>query len=429
MIRVCLVAARIQFLIVVLAASVYGQQPLTLKQAEAIAVENHPRLKAARFSAQAAEQTPLEIRSTLMPNLYSSLTGVGALQNSRIAAGGLNNPIIFDRLATGVTVGQFVTDFGRTSRLIGSADLHAKSQEELTEATRAQVILDVDRAYFGVLRAQAVVRVADQTIKARQVVLDQATELAKNKLKSELDVTFAKVNLSDAELLRLNAQNELRAAFADLAESMGEGSVRDYQLVDEEAPGPLPATAEDLVRQALQDRPDVRAFRFERDSAIQFSDAERLLWRPSISAVTSVGVTPAHASSLSDRYAAVGFNINVPVFNGKLYQERRTEAQFKAQASTERLQDASNSVSRDVTVAWLRANTALQRIALSNELLNQSKQALDLAQARYELGLSSIVELSQAQLNETGAEISNASAKYDYQLQRAILDYQTGVVR
>src|SRR5262249_37776130 len=105
MIRVCLALLRIQFLIVALSASVYAQQTLTLKQAEAAAIENPPRLKAARFAAQAAEQTPIEIHSSLLPNLYSSLTGVGSLENSRITAGGLNNPVIYDRVATGVTVG------------------------------------------------------------------------------------------------------------------------------------------------------------------------------------------------------------------------------------------------------------------------------------------------------------------------------------
>jgi outer membrane protein len=277
------------------------------------------------------------------------------------------------------------------------------------------VILDVDRAYFGVLRAQAVVRVAEETVKARQLVLDQVNELAKNKLKSDLDVSFARVNRSDAEMLRLNAQNELRAAYADFSQSMGEANAREYRLVEEPVPPPLPPRPEDLIAPALQTRPDVLAARFERDSVTKLSDAERLLWRPSISAVTSVGVIPAHVAQLSERYGALGFNINVPVFNGRLYTARRKEAEFKAEASAQRFEDMSIGVSRDVTVGWLRATTALQRIALSGEMLDQSKRALDLAQTRYDLGLSSIVELSQAQLNETGAEIASASGDDSFQ--------------
>ena len=62
-------------------------------------------------------------------------------------------------------------------------------------------------------------------------------------------------------------------------------------------------------------------------------------------------------------------------------------------------------------------------------MLDQATQALDLAQSRYDLGLSSIVELSQAQLNKTSAEIASAGAKYDYQFQRAVLDYQIGALK
>jgi outer membrane protein len=404
-----------------------GQQKLTLKEAEAAAIQNNPRLKAAHLNAQAAAQTPIEIRSTMIPNLYSSFTGATAIDNSRIAAGGLNNPVIYDRLAAGVTAGQMITDFGRTSSLVASADLHAQSQDKLGEATRDQVVLEVDRAYFSALRAQAVLRVAKQTVDARKVVLDQITELASNKLKSDLDVTFAKVNVADAELLRLNAQNELSATFADLGQAMGERSPQEYQLMEEAMPSALPPQPDDLISQAMQARPDVSAFRFERDSAERYSKAEQSLRHPAISAVGTLGVIPLRSAPLSDRYAAVGFNINIPVFNGKLYSARQKEAEFKARASEERLTDLSNAVSRDIRVAWLRANTAFQRIALTNELLDQSRQALELAQTRYDLGLSSIVELSQAQLNQTSAEIAGASATYDYELQRSILDYQMGV--
>jgi outer membrane protein len=427
MIRVFRPAVIIQCLTLALAVTAQAQKQLTLKDAETAAIQNHPRLKAANLSAEAAQQVPTEIRSTLMPNLFSSLTGVTALDNSRITAGGLNNPIILDRLATGLSVSQLIIDFGRTSKVSNSAGLHAQSQGQFAEATKQQVVLDVDRAYFNVLRAEALLRVAEQTVQERQVMLDQVTELTNNKLKSELDLTFAKVNLADAQLLRLNAENEVLAAEADLAQAMGERNTQKFQLAEESMPGPLPPKPDDLIAEALQQRPDISALRLERDSATQFGEAERALRYPSLSAVTSFGVTPVRTSNLSNRYGALGFNINFPIFNGKLYVARLKEAELKADASEQRLQDSSNTVARDVMVAWLRANTAFQRIALSGELLDQAKQALDLAQTRYELGLSSIVELSQGQLNETAAEIASASAKYDYQLQRAILDYQIGV--
>ena len=122
-------------------------------------------------------------------------------------------------------------------------------------------------------------------------------------------------------------------------------------------------------------------------------------------------------------------NINVPVFNGHLFSARRSEAELRAQAAAQNLRDLENRVARDIQIAWLNASTAFERLGLTAQLLEQASLAMDLAQSRYDLGLSSIVELSQAQLNKTSAEIASASAKYDYQLLRAVLEYQAGALR
>ena len=91
--------------------------------------------------------------------------------------------------------------------------------------------------------------------------------------------------------------------------------------------------------------------------------------------------------------------------------------------------DLSNRITRDVRMAYLNAKTAFERVSLNEQFLKQAELALDLAQGRYELGLSSIVELSQGQLNVTAARIGVASATYEYQAQRAVVDYQIGALR
>jgi outer membrane protein len=121
----------------------------------------------------------------------------------------------------------------------------------------------------------------------------------------------------------------------------------------------------------------------------------------------------------------VGANIEIPIFNGFLYQARARDANLRAEATQERLLDLRNLISRDVRASWLNAKTAYQRMAVTQQLLQQATLAMELAQARYHLGLSSIVELTQAQLQLTQAEISDAQAGYDYQLSLAVLMYQT----
>ena len=407
----------------------HAQVKLTVKDAEAVALKNHPRVSVEMLRALAAGQVITETRSRFFPTVFGSLTGVAASEDARIAAGGLNNPSIYDRFGTGLTVSQLITDFGRTRNLTESAKMGAQAQEETVQATRAEILLQVDRAYFGVLQARAVLKVAEQTVVARQLVVDQVTALAQSKLRSELDVSFANVNLSDAKLLLVAAQNQEKAAFAELSAAMGYQDQQSYELADEALP---PAPAADLsqqVREAIQQRPDLASLSFDYQSALKFAHAERALQFPTISGVGTIGLSHFYLPDYPDHYGAVGFNVNVPVFNGHFFSARRAEADLRAQATSQSLRDLENRIARDVRVAWLNANNAFQRLDLTAQLLDQAEKALDLAQQRYHLGLGSIVELSQADLSKTAAEIESARAKYDYQTQTAVLNYQTGKLR
>jgi outer membrane protein len=412
--------AIVVFLVAVIASPGLAQnQPtLTLSQAEQTALRNHPQIQAAQYTSLAAKEVVRETRAAYFPAASGSVTGAAAESGSRIAAGGLNNPIIYDRFSSGVAVGQLLTDFGRTRALIQSASLNAQAQEQTLSGQRAFVLLDVDRAYFGVLRAEAVQRVAQATVDARQLVVDQVSALAASNLKSGLDVSFAKVNLSTAQLLLVQAQNDTKRSFATLAAALGAQTLPGYVLSEEPLPAPPPPDSVALAAEALRERPEVVGARFGAEAASRLADAEGDLFRPSVGAVAAAGVTPYHQTGINDRYSAVGVNVNVPIMNGGLFGARHAEATLRARATGERLRDLENQVTRDVQVAWLNASTAFQRLDLTNQLLDQASQALDLADSRYRLGLSSIVELSQAQLNKTQAELEQASAKYDYQVRQ-----------
>src|SRR5262249_23709347 len=158
------------------------------------------------------------------------------------------------------------------------------SQASQEAATRASVLLAVDGAYFRALRAQAVLRVANQTVAARQLVVDQVTELARNNLKSQLDVSFANVNLADARLLAATAENEIREPFADLSNATGEPLPQPYELNETEiATAPEPDAAAALAL-ALQNRPDLARLRFDLEAARKLAEAEKDLSRPTLSA-------------------------------------------------------------------------------------------------------------------------------------------------
>jgi outer membrane protein len=413
------------------AALLSGQTPrrLTLVEAEQLALKQNPSISSAELAALAARETPTQLNAARYPTLGVGFTGAGASDNSRLAAGTLNNPIILSRIASGFTVNQLLLDFGRTSNLVSSARQHAMARHEDADARKDDVVIEVDRAYFEALRAEAVIRVANQTVAARQLVVDQVEALAKARLKSGLDVSFANVSLAEAQLLVATAENQKRAAHARLSAAMGLQAGQEFELVEEPLPGLEPLILSDFVQQALLKRPDLRARRLEMD-ALQYSvKAEKAAAYPSVSAIASAGWVPERNSQLPGGYSAVGLVVNLPVLNGGLFKSRQAEAQLRARAAEERSRDLENQIAREINVAFSDVNTAAERLQLTAKLLEQAAQALDLAQARYDLGLSSIVELSQAQLAQTTAEIQNTNAKYEYQILRRTLDYHAGIIR
>lgn len=411
-------------------------QTLSLHDAEQIAIQNHPQIQAAASLASVAEAQVTQAKSTYYPLVYGSASGSLAENDTRIGAGGLTSPRVFDRYGNGLAVSQLVTDFGRTHELVKSSDEHAKAEQENVVTTREQVLLQVDQAYFAVLRAQAVLTVAQQTVTSRKLVSDQVTELAKNSIKSGLDVSFANVNLAQAQLLLIQAQNDLQSSFAQLSAALGYSDERMLQLMEEPVPSAPPGDVTALIEQALKDRPELLGQRFTVQSAESYATAERDLWFPTITAGGVAGLTPVVAAGglasttlPGPRYAAAGFNVNIPLFNGHQFGALRAEANFQAQAQNQYLRDLQDRIVRDVRQAWLNANSGFQRLSVTQQLLQQANDALELAQSRYRLGLSSIIELSQAQLNQTQAQIDQTTAKYDYEAQISALNFQLGALR
>jgi outer membrane protein len=406
-----------------------GGPRLTLADAERMAIQHNPNVSIAHLLQLAQAQVVREARSAELPFAMGDLTAVGSHENSRITAGALNNPVVYDRAAGGLTVHQLITDFGRSHNLIKSAKSNAKAQLESEQAAAQDIILAVDQAFYQALSAQSVLRVAQQTVNARQATDQQIGALANSKLRSALDLSLADVQVSQAKLLVLDAQNAFASAMAELNAILGSDTETQYSLIDDTPAHPqvAPSNTEDLVQLAFRTRPDLLALQDRSLASRQFSSAEHDLVRPTISALAVAGGTPVRSDQiLSSWYGAAGANVSIPLFNGFEYTARAKEADLRASAAQEQARNLRDNISRDVRTAVLNAQIAFQRIAVTRELLNQANTALDLAQARYKVGLSGIVDLTQAQLAQTEAEIGVANARFTYQTALAVVKYQTG---
>jgi outer membrane protein len=417
---------------------------LSLKQAEAIALRYAPALGAAYFYAQASKDVVKEARSQFFPQIRGIVTAVGTSNaiknefggtNSSVpqirlgASGALNNPTILSRESQGLNITQLIFDFGRTANLTAAAQFDALSQAQQAQLVRAQVVYRVDRAYLNVLKAEALLNVAQQTVADRQVLFDDIQALAQNKLKSDLDQSFAQANLDQAKQLLLQTENAVGEAFAELSAALGYKIEYRFEL-SEQALTPFPKeSADSLTQLALRIRPDVIGMRDQVLSAQKRTLAERDARLPSIAALGTIGRTPIGDPGVQGNYAAAGVVVQVPVFTGGLLSSRQDESFLRANAEQKSLDDTETQVVAAVHSAWLDASTALKNIDVTEALAASSDQALILAEAQYRAGQTSIIELSQAQLTDIQAEISAASAKYDYQILRTALDFQVGTIQ
>jgi outer membrane protein len=411
-------------------AATSGQRPrLTQADAEKLAIKNNPRVSVAHLLALAQHQVVRETRSAELPTGSADITAEDAENGSRISAGSLTASRLIEHAGAGGGFTQLITDFGRTGNLIASSKLQEKAQNANALATIEDIVLAADQAFFNALQAQALLKVAEQNVRTRQTTEKQVSELTKNKLKSTLDLSFADVNLSQAKLLLLDAQNNVDSSMAALDAVLGLDRQVTYDLVDDNSPVNAPPTdADQLLQLAFQQRPDLQALTYSQQAAVKFSHAQRDQMLPSISASGTAGSVPIRPAAYypTNWWGGIGVNMSIPIFNGFLYSAQAKEASIRAQAVSEQSRDLRNRIVRDLRTAWLAANTAYQRVAVTDELLKEANLALQLAQTRYQLGLSSIVELSQAQFQQTDAAIGSADARYQYRLALAILNYQTG---
>jgi Outer membrane protein len=401
--------------------------PLTRKQAEAQALKNNPQITVGRLRALEAAQYVRAQRAGLLPTAYLSLTGVGASDDARITAGALNNPIIYPRAATGATVSQLITDFGRTNNLVSSAKSAAKAEDENSAATTAQIIMAVDQAFYNALETRALLQVAQQTVSARQLITDKVSALTQAKLKSDLDLSFANVDLARAKLLQLEARNNAETSLAVLSAILGYPDQQNFDLVESsrEPEQPEPDVTP-LIMAAMQHRPEVLALEDQLDAAEKFGHAEHDLWKPTVSALGMIGVAPVRNENLRNWYGAVGVNVNIPVFNGSLYNARAKTADLETEVAKQKLMDQRNNIARDVRTSWQDSQQAFEKLTVTKQFREQANLGLNLAQSRYNLGLGSIVELGQAELQKTEADIADTDAQYQYRLTRLVLAYTTG---
>ncbi len=419
---------------------------LTLKQAIEIALEFHPRRQQAISESSAAQERVGEARSYMLPQAYglsdylrSTDNGIGNTQYysenlfPRISGTNHNLPNGDDSQSAdtsnnylgGVAVSQFLFDFGRHRGLVDQRRFEAAAAGAQEQMVDLDLIFEVSRSYFSLLDSEQMVRVYEKAVEQRRVHLHEAQVKANAALRPELDVFVTRAELERAQLNLVQARNATADAKVQLDNSMGlSDQAPSYTPADALTSGAVSDSMNALVMEGLRTRPDIVALKDEaRAMGAQITEY-RSDYFPQAGAVAGYNAMSTGLPAVNN--FNVGLIVNWSIFNGFLTTHEVEEARLNQQAIEHAIRDLQQRVILQIKTAFLDWQYSVQQIQRAKGALEASQVELELAQKRYEAGLTNIVELEDAQRHYTFDDAEYANALYSFSLTRAAVDHATG---
>lgn len=420
---------------------------LGLEEAVRTGLDRHPLIQQAQYSALGATAVTKQTRGERYPWLEASVAGSSGAMRIVTADG----KTIHDRgghgfdpggalphhnqnmLTGGLLLNQLITDFGQTAHRILASEARESAAQKDILTNKALVILNVHKAYLSCLMQQRLVEVAAETVKRRSAVRDQIRTLFTHRLKSKLDLDLIQVEVENAELALVRARNDLAQGFAALNHAMGIQGPPRYRLERiSVATAPAPSL-ETLVADGLTQRPELLGARERVVVTEELLKAAQALNFGSLSAVGTIGITQygdVHDNGIPPDGLAplwgAGATARLPLFTGFQITNQIKEAGHHKGETEQELQNLANEVVLQIIRAYLSLTTNAEQIVLEQDRVGFAREALDLAQERYRLGLSPIVEVIRATTVLFSAEARLAQAQYIYKTSEAAVAYATG---
>lgn len=413
---------------------------LTWEEAIQTALAKQPLIKVAEHEARESHAVVRQIEAANYPQvtgIYSSSAG-----NTRVLAnlgisGSLPKPTNY--LTTpGVRADYLITDFGQTAHRILSQEAFAASAEQAVLTAKALTILNVEQAYLNCLKQQRMVEIAKEVMLERNLIRQQTEGFYSRELRSKLDLDFASVEFNRAEVVFIQAENDLASAFAALNTAMGLQGAGSYILKQPLFPVSPAPSQEILVREALDRRPELRGSQDRVQAVEEALKAAKALRFGSVTALGTSGYTAwgreerPNGKEVSNPGAQLGwYGLGVvgstPLYTGGRIEGKIDEAEARRSETQATARSLVNDVVLQVMQAYFSRSTAEQQIKVSEEKVAHSREALTLARERYKAGLGSILDVTTAATDLLGAEVGLADARYDYRASDAALSYATGV--
>ncbi len=412
---------------------------LSLQQTMEIALKEHPSLKQSREKVTAAKYQIGSARAAYLPQVtytYNVYWGnafpatSGAVSGGPPGLGSSLGGATTDFYVNRFSLSQLIYDFGKTPGQINQSRAAFHQTEEDYAGNRQQVVLDARTAYFGYLAAQRARKVTEETVRQNQELVKQAQGFYQVGLKAKIDVTKAEANLYNAEADLIKAKNAVDLAKVTLMTAMGLQTFPYAGVEDVMEVTPKPQSLAELKAQALNRRPEIVRNRYQQDFDKAAIRVARAGWFPTVSSLAAYGWSapdsPFGSTAFDNKSWWVGAGVTLPLFDGLLTYNNVRTANANSRATLADAELLSQNINKEVEQRYLDLTAAWELIRATKKALEAARENYRLAQGRYQVGVGSIIEVTDAQVQFFQADLKFVRALYDYRVAEAQLDKAIG---
>ena len=407
---------------------------LTIEDAVRIGLENHPRIKSAseRVSSQQA------VLGQQMSAYYPTISMSNQYRTAQTSTNGGNDHAA-DAFASLANFNMTLYNFGKREGNVQAARETLDATKQDYETTNQDIILSIKQAYYVYLGAQALVNVRKDTVRNRELLVRQARGFYEVGTRARIDVARAEANLYTAQADLIAAENAVKVAWVTLRNAMGSPRLPE-QPVAEDSPeitfSMNLAGARDI---AYDSRTELKSFDAQRRASDQLIATARRGHLPDIIFDASYGRRHVSDQSGLNTFPlqptwSVQLSLNIPIFDGFRTTNRVEETLHNYYNVKAQEEDRRQQIALEVEQSYLRVVETQERIKATESAAKAAKENLDLAQGRYQVGVGSIIEVTDAETLYTDAQTTYIRTIYEYkiadaQLARAMGDTRVGVLK
>ena len=393
---------------------------LRLEEAIRIALKYHPKIKGAEEEVGAQRAVVGQSLSAYYPeinfnNFYRTSLSATSTSTSQKA---------FDFVSSRTDVNMTLYDFGKREGTVQSARDSLDATRYALKTSVDDVVLAVKEAYYRYLAVEALVKVEEDTVKDRELLVRQAKGFYEVGTRPKIDLTRAESNLFNALANLITAKNGVKIAWATLKNTMGVKDLSKRPVSEGLSFKRLPIRLAEAKEIAFASRPELKDLDAQRKSEDQKIATARRGHLPDILFNANYGRRNTSRGNgplpLVVNYT-VQISLNIPIFDGFRTTNEVQEALHSYNSVKAQEEEQKQLVALEVESSYLDVTAAEERIKATESAAKAAKENLDLANGRYQVGVGSIIEITEAQVLNTVAQANHIRSLLDFKIAEAQL--------